>query len=134
MNNYASSEPISQDRQKFHICVIITDGIINDMDKTIDEIVRASELPVAIIIVGVGDADFESMEVLDGDDEALYSKNLRKYAAADVVQFVPFNDFKHNPHLLAKETLMEVPTQLLNFFRKHNIAPHARTEAQKQQI
>lgn len=109
VNDYAASEPVTQDRQKFHICVIITDGIINDMEKTIDEIVRGSELPVAIIIIGVGDADFDSMEVLDGDEEALYSKYYRKYMAADIVQFVPFNDFKHNPHLLAKETLMEVP-------------------------
>ena len=59
--------------------------------------------------MGVGEADFESMDTLDGDDEALYSQSYRKYAAADIVQFVPFNDFKHNPHLLAKETLMEVP-------------------------
>ena len=40
--------------QKFHILVIITDGVISDMNKTIDEIVRGSELPLAIIIVGVG--------------------------------------------------------------------------------
>lgn len=61
------------------------------MDKTIDEIVRGSDLPVGIIIVGVGDADFETMEILDGDEEALYSKNYRRYASADIVQFVPFN-------------------------------------------
>ena len=54
--------------------------------------------------------------------------------AADIVQFVPFNEFKMNPHLLAKETLMEVPGQLLNFMRKHNITPHPRTEAQRQMI
>lgn len=120
--------------QKFHILVIITDGVISDMNKTIDQIVRGSELPLAIIIVGVGDADFESMETLDGDDEALYSQAYRKYMAADIVQFVPFNNFKHNPHLLAKETLMEVPTQLLNWMRKQNITPHPRTEEQRRLI
>ena len=129
VNNNCESEPVSQARQKFNILVIITDGIITDMDKTIDQIVRGSNNNLAIIIVGVGDADFESMEILDGDEEALYSKSYRKYMAADIVQFVPFNEFKHSPHLLAKETLMEVPTQLLNFFRKHNIQPHAKTEA-----
>jgi len=97
---------------------VITDGIISDMNKTIDEIVRGSDLPLAIIIVGVGNADFSSMEQLDGDDEALYSNAHRRYMSADIVQFVPFNEFKHNPHLLAKETLMEVPGQLLNFMRK----------------
>ena len=121
VNDMAESAQVNQQNQKYHILVIITDGIINDMNKTIDEIVRGSELPLAIIIVGVGDADFSGMDTLDADDEALYSQAYRKYMAADIVQFVPFNEFKHNPHLLAKETLNEVPGQLLNFMRKNNI-------------
>jgi vacuolar-type H+-ATPase subunit F/Vma7 len=67
------------------ILMIITDGIINDMDKTIDEIVRGSSLPLSIIIVGVGSADFTSMDVLDADDEPLYSKKYKKYMASDIV-------------------------------------------------
>lgn len=70
---------------------------------------RGSELPLAIIIVGVGDADFEAMDILDSDGEFLYSETYKKYMEADIVQFVPFNQFKHSPHLLAKETLYEVP-------------------------
>jgi len=82
--------------------MIITDGIINDMDKTIDEIVRGSSLPLSIIIVGVGSADFTSMDVLDADDEPLYSKKYKKYMASDIVQFVPFSEFKNDPRMLAK--------------------------------
>ena len=79
------------------------------MSLTTDEIVRASTLPLAIIIVGVGDADFSAMDVLDGDEEALYSTTLRQYCKADIVQFVPFDKYKHNPHALAKAVLEEVP-------------------------
>ena len=46
---------------------------------------------MAIIIVGAGAAEFDNMEKLGGDDEALYSSGLRKYCDADIVQFVPFN-------------------------------------------
>ena len=91
------------------ILLIITDGIINDMQKTIDEIVRGSSLPLSIIIVGVGSADFSSMDVLDADDEPLYSKKYKKYMAADIVQFVPYSEFKNDPRLLAKEVLEEIP-------------------------
>ena len=77
--------------------MIITDGIINDMDKTIDEIVRGSSLPLSIIIVGVGEADFSSMDILDADDEPLWSKKHKKFMASDIVQFVPFSEFKHDP-------------------------------------
>ena len=69
----------------FHVLVIITDGIINDMQKSIDEIVRGSNLPAAVIIIGVGDADFSSMDQLDADEEALYSQRYRQYMAADIV-------------------------------------------------
>jgi hypothetical protein len=61
------------------------------------------------------------MNVLDGDDEALFSKTLGKYAAADIVQFVPFNEFKNNPTLLARETLNELPGQLISYMRKRGI-------------
>ena len=85
VNNMVEQVRVSQDSQKFFILVIITDGLINDMDKTIDEIVRGSGLPLAVIIVGVGDADFSGMDTLDADDEALYSNAYRKYMEADIV-------------------------------------------------
>jgi hypothetical protein len=37
------------------------------MDATRTAIVAASTLPLSIIIVGIGNADFSHMEVLDGD-------------------------------------------------------------------
>ena len=48
---------------KYYIFLILTDGFINDMDGTTDEIVRASGLPISIIIVGIGDEDFAPMRV-----------------------------------------------------------------------
>ena len=35
--------------------------MISDMGKTIDRIVEASKLPLSIVIVGVGRADFSNM-------------------------------------------------------------------------
>jgi hypothetical protein len=55
------------------------------MQPTIDEIVRGSNLPLSIIIVGVGQADFEQMEQLDGDVTPLYSNKLGKYRNRDIV-------------------------------------------------
>ena len=42
-----------------------------DKQDTIDAIVAASGLPLSIIIIGVGDADFAAMEELDADKEPL---------------------------------------------------------------
>lgn len=118
VNQMAEGLEVSQHNQNYMILLIITDGIINDMQQTIDQIVRGSSLPLSIIIVGVGDADFTSMDILDADDEPLYSKRFKKYMASDIVQFVPFSEFKHDPRQLAKETLEEVPRQFLDFFER----------------
>ena len=42
---------------------MITDGIITDLDQTKLSIINACELPMSIIIVGVGNEDFSAMEV-----------------------------------------------------------------------
>ena len=134
MVDMAENEHVQQNNQKYFILLIITDGIINDMQKTIDEIVRGSAYPLSIIIVGVGQEDFTSMETLDADDEPLYSKTYKKVMERDIVQFVPFRDFRENPVLLAKETLAEVPKQLISIFEKNKITPKAVKEEEKQQI
>jgi len=89
------SEEESQYNQKYNIMLILTDGAVMDLEKTIDEVVRASDLPMSIVIIGVGDADFSTMEKLDADLEPLTSSSNRG-ASRDVVQFVPFNTYKSN--------------------------------------
>ena len=76
---------------------------------------RASTLPMSIIIVGVGTADFEAMNVLDGDTIPLSHRGVQ--AQRDIVQFVPFRNFQHLQNintaktLLTREVLAEIPEQ-----------------------
>ena len=58
----------------YFVLLIITDGIITDMEDTKRSIVAAAGLPMSIIIVGVGNEDFSAMEELDGDE-----RNSRHY-------------------------------------------------------
>lgn len=81
-------------RQQYFVLLIITDGVITDMDQTRAAIVAASHLPMSIIIVGVGGADFTDMEILDGDDGCLRSPS-GETAIRDIVQFVPFRKFQN---------------------------------------
>ena len=78
--------------QNFFMLLILTDGVISDIQETVKAIVHASNLPMSIIIVGVGVADFKAMDILDGDGGLLRDANGRS-ARRDIVQFVPFRDF-----------------------------------------
>ena len=73
----------------YQVLLLLTDGTIHDMPQTIDLVCALSELPCSIIIVGVGNADFEAMEELDGDGGRLRDSRGRE-CARDIVQFVEY--------------------------------------------
>jgi hypothetical protein len=77
----------SQQNQKYTILLVLTDGVINDQDATIQAIVHASAEPLSIIIIGVGSADFSEMSALDSDKQLL--RHGGQTAQRDIVQFVP---------------------------------------------
>ena len=55
--------------QQYFILLMLTDGIVSDMVPTKQAIIAASRLPMSIIIVGVGSANFDDMNELDSDDQ-----------------------------------------------------------------
>lgn len=72
----------------YFILLILTDGEINDMKETIEQIedISKKNLPMSIIIVGLGNEDFSNMVRLDGDDLSL------KDGISDIIQFVKYKD------------------------------------------
>lgn len=102
------------------------------MDATINLIVKSTTLPLSIIIVGVGDADFSNMETLDGD-QGLYDSHGRK-AERDIVQFVPFREVKFNPDMLAKQLLAELPEQVVQYFLSMGVQPRPPPEQNIEQM
>ena len=106
----------------YNILLILTDGQINDMQDTIDGLVEASFLPISVIIVGIGNGNFGNMDILDADDNPLYDRRRRK-ADRDLVQFVPFNDYKNDPPKLAEQVLEEIPRQVVEYYTHKGIKP-----------
>uniref|UniRef100_A0A1I7XMD3 C2 domain-containing protein n=1 Tax=Heterorhabditis bacteriophora TaxID=37862 RepID=A0A1I7XMD3_HETBA len=144
---------IPSDASQYSVLLIITDGIISDLKRTKQEIVKASCLPLSIIIVGIGYDTFEEMRTLDSDQQMLSWNG--KSAKRDIVQvtetcywtifllnivsflfqFVQLRLFLP-PHkkltddeqttakrLLAKEVLQEIPLQLTSYMKSKGISP-----------
>ncbi|XP_073229947.1 copine-8-like isoform X2 [Porites lutea] len=125
ISRIASSSHRQSPGDEYFVLLMLTDGIISDMAQTKEAIVNAASLPVSIIIVGVGPAEFDAMEELDGDTVRLSSRG--RNAERDIVQFVPFRDFQTQGalagDLLTKEVLAEVPDQLLSYMKSNAIKP-----------
>lgn len=66
--SHTPAVPLSLSQQYF-VLLMLTDGVLSDMNETKQAIIRASRLPMSIIIVGVGNANFASMRELDADGQ-----------------------------------------------------------------
>ncbi|XP_029901904.1 copine-8 isoform X1 [Myripristis murdjan] len=128
INHVARYAASVKDGSQYFVLLIITDGVISDMAQTKESIVNASCLPMSIIIVGVGPAEFDAMVELDGDEVRISSRG--RYAERDIVQFVPFRDYidRTGNHILsmarlAKDVLAEIPDQFLSYMRTRGIKP-----------
>ncbi|KAK2858854.1 hypothetical protein Q5P01_003474 [Channa striata] len=128
INHVARYAASVKDGSQYFVLLIITDGVISDMAQTKESIVNASCLPMSIIIVGVGPAEFDAMVELDGDEVRISSRG--RYAERDIVQFVPFRDYidRTGNHVLsmarlAKDVLAEIPDQFLSYMRTRGIKP-----------
>lgn len=83
-----------------------------------------------LIQVGIGNANFSAMVELDSDDGPLIQDG--KKAVRDIVQFVELSKYinselnvvdSDSENELAKETLYEVPEQVVNYFEMVGIKP-----------
>ncbi|CAJ0559831.1 unnamed protein product, partial [Mesorhabditis spiculigera] len=98
---------------KYSVLLILTNGIIADMERTKEQVVKASSLPLSVIIVGVGYDSFDEMKFVQMRNFLPPHRHLNEEELTDA---------REN---LAKEVLQEIPIQLTSYMKSRGIYPSA---------
>ncbi|PAA69196.1 hypothetical protein BOX15_Mlig001020g1, partial [Macrostomum lignano] len=114
-----SVDLVRQSGGDYHVLVIITDGQLSgNPQDSIDAIVDASDHPLSIVVIGVGDGPFHDM--CEFDDSLI----RRKF---DNFQFVDYHRVtakaKNADQSLALHCLMEIPDQYKSIVRQGYLKP-----------
>jgi len=110
----------------YTILLILTAGNIENVQETKQQLIEASDTPLSIVIVGIGDNDFASMEFLDEHQPEVEG-------GRDITKFVRFNDYK-SYNLLTEAVLDEIPNQLVEYFYERDILPGAAEDIDKETV
>lgn len=97
------------------ILLILTDGIVHDLQAT-KELVRSCrelQLPLSVIVVGIGRADFT--EFHSWNEESSESRGRFK--------FVEFRQYQFDPDALSRKALLNVPHDIVDYYLSRNIMP-----------
>jgi hypothetical protein len=85
-----STSSFSCDIPSYTVLVMITDGIISDMEETLSAIIEATLLPISIVMIGVGENRCMNLKALsDKNDGQIYEEHNHYH------QLKGFEEFRH---------------------------------------
>ncbi|RYR19165.1 hypothetical protein Ahy_B03g063870 isoform D [Arachis hypogaea] len=102
-----ASQSVATGARKYFVLLIITDGVVTDLQETKDALVKASDLPLSILII------------LDAAKGERLESSFGRVASRDIVQFVPFRDVQSGEISVVQALLAELPTQFLSWEGGH---------------
>jgi copine 4/6/7 len=100
----------------YTILLILTAGHVENVRETRQALIEASEDPLSIVVVGIGDADFSEMHFLDE------RRDYEELGGRHITKFIQFRDYK-SFNALTEAVLEEIPNQLVTYFFDRGIMP-----------
>jgi hypothetical protein len=95
--------------------LILTAGNVENIKESKKQLIEASDDPLSVVIVGIGDGDFAGMEFLEEHDP-------RTEGGHDITKFVKFSDYR-SFNALTEAVLDGIPDQLVTYYYEKNILP-----------
>ena len=106
----------------YNIFLLLTDGLIDDMNNAIDILIESSNYPISVIIVGIGDENFDQMEFFNQDSFPMISrKNIKRIRCS--VKFLNFSKFNNNENLLCQSIMEFLYNDIIEYYNIKNISP-----------
>ena len=107
--------PASKTNMRYCVLLILTDGIVNDLQSTQDLIrsYKELQLPLSVIVVGIGRADFSEF----------HRWNHQPSDVRGRFNFVEFRELQFDSVGLSRQALINVPHDIVDYYMGRNILP-----------
>jgi E3 ubiquitin-protein ligase RGLG len=94
--------------KQYHILIIVCDGAVVNVNETTQAILDASNYPLSIVVIGVGDGPWEQMKKYD---DGLPERKFDNFQFVQFHKTVEGRDVENGDIAFALAALMEIPDQ-----------------------
>ena len=103
----------------YNVLMIITDGIIEDINNVINSVVDAQSLPLSINIIGIGEEPTQEMRRLNMELGPLYD-GYGKRMDRKVVTYIHFQKYQNNFNMLKNELMKTIPENVIEYLNNYS--------------
>lgn len=123
MNDWTANQ-ITLKQYMYSLLVVFTDGLIGDFEDCIPSLIKSCELPISIIIIGVGVSNFEDFEKYkSGTGEWRLQDKKGTTMNRDMLQMINFFKSAH-PIEVCNKMMGTLSNQIMNYYQSRGIFPH----------
>jgi len=135
-----AARSLKDNKHKYTLLLIITDGSVDDLKETREALRLAATLPLGVVIVGVGDADFTNVKQLAASCNTspivnmpnsnhcsnIVNNNSTTSESKQFVKFVAYREFKgRSRQQFTTEALRHLPEQIMSYLQTRQALPRA---------
>ena len=103
--------------------LVFTNNDITNEKQLINELIISSTLPISVIIVGLGKGPFTKLENMDTNFVNLSDYEGKK-AKRKCIKFISFNKCLKNLQNTVKNSLSNIPDEMIEYLTFKNIVPN----------
>lgn len=115
-------EGFEDELNEYNVLIYLVGGDPDDKEDFIEGLISCSNLPLSIIVIGLGKGPFLQLENIE--DNFMNFKNKEgEQAKRKCFKFVSYNNCGKNLQTTTKNAVVELPSEIIDFLTLNNICP-----------
>ena len=110
------------DIREYNVLLLFANNDINNEKEFYNEIILSSDLPISLVIIGLGKGPFTKLENVEKNFWNITDNSGNK-AKRKNIKFISFNNLGKNYQRTVKNSLVDIPDQMTEYLILKNIKP-----------
>ena len=108
--------------REYNVLLLFVNSDVSEEKELINELILSTNFPISIIIIGLGKGPFPNLENLE-EKFLSFTDNEGNKPNRKNFKFVSFNNYSRNYQNTAKNSLIDIPDEMIEYLGIKNIEP-----------